>query len=615
MSGVYVKKVFSKTLKGGVDATLGACTLIIGPNGSGKTRVVNAIELALTGRISDWRGRGVSAEAAALKSLGARATNAGEEGEESDGFGARKAPKVDVEIEPIGGGPSLRVTGSGKSAPFPDAILLRDVEDAVAGSANTLRKFLVKHAVGIITREDVLARLPLQHRAAYTDAVGTLGGPDLDEASDAGASDGELDLLVAVIKYSEKRARTAAADVKACSNAINNAPAAPAPSAEEVQGASARARDAQTALEKRIAAQAGAHATAQAAARTSAAHAQAHAARVNKRRELSARITALVEAHPAFAGLAPPMGAAAPVPFSSTFDRNLASLRQHVADNATKCLVCGTAKTHEELATRLALVEAKIAEREFHLLSAQLRELNELFKAGDAAGAAPVASSGVSQEEIDTARRLLTEAQAGQRALDVRALAWEGIEKARARAGECEKLQGQFEALAKASGEVVKALFAAGRSKFVARVQAAMPVGFTFGLELSETRLDFGLVDAQGELRTALSGAEWVRVMGAIALAIADSGIAGGASSPKILIPPDRSLDAASLTGLMEAWREFPARAGVQVIITSANAPSKFVEGWTVIKTGELPRGAEEAREVPRAISPARKTPTVLEEV
>jgi len=45
------------TVKGKVEANLGPKTIIVGPNGSGKTRIQNTLELALLGYATDVVGR------------------------------------------------------------------------------------------------------------------------------------------------------------------------------------------------------------------------------------------------------------------------------------------------------------------------------------------------------------------------------------------------------------------------------------------------------------------------------------------------------------------------------------------------------------------------------
>lgn len=588
---IHVSKVKSKTLKGGFTAALGPATFIVGRNGSGKSRIVNALEYALTGSVSDIRGRALVADAN-VKLLGeAVADAAGDEAlsEKNRALAAadagavkRKAPKVDLEL--LQGEETLKITGEGKSAPFPNAMLLRDVEAAVAGSPATLRKFLVKHAVGVLSREDILARLPAAQRPAYTDASATSDYA----ASDEGEPSDELAVLLGTIEYSAKRARGAAADGKAALALANAAQGVP-PIEADLARAQGTILDATAALEKAASAQAGA---------------TARAERKLKIRELHVHIEEILKKHPELQDQPTPVGAAAPAPFTEAFTRNLASLRQHAADGACKCLVCGSAAEPGHFVGRLTKVESIIAGREYQLLAAQKRALEELF-------GGPVADGAIGAEALPTARKLLAEAQATDVELQGRVKAWAQIDAARARAAECEVSGKRYSDLADACQDVLKKLLEAGRGRFVARVQEGLPPSDRFEMELSETRIDFGLVK-EGQLQSALSGAEWVRVLGAMALACA--GGEASSAGPRILVTPDRAWDSETLGLVLEAWRGFPAKTGIQVIVTSTidPFPVSALDGWTVVRTSDLPAGAAAA--APRAkIDPA--TAAALEEL
>ena len=54
----HITKITSNVKKG-VDIELGPKTLIVGPNGSGKTSTINSIELALCQQVTDLIGREV----------------------------------------------------------------------------------------------------------------------------------------------------------------------------------------------------------------------------------------------------------------------------------------------------------------------------------------------------------------------------------------------------------------------------------------------------------------------------------------------------------------------------------------------------------------------------
>lgn len=590
---IFAKAVRSKTLKGGVDAVLGPCTLLLGPNGSGKSRVVNAVEYGFTGKVSDIRGRALAAEAVALKSLGVTIVEKGDELDEvDDAPRGRKMPKVSIDLAQLDGNsketPGIRIEGEGKSAPFPNAMLLRDVEDAVAGSAATLRKFLVRHAVGELQRDDVLARLPAARRTLYADMVVT--GVAVD-----GSGDGELNALIGIIASAQSLARKAAGRAKDCETKIRTAPQCAIPSMAELTAADSAITDAQDALEKRIAAQA-----------TAGAVASARVSRMERRAALHKQREGLLERNPWLKSARPPEhGAAVPPPFTDAFRRNMECLRQLAADDAGKCLVCGAEYGSDpgHFKDRLTKVENIMAEREFHMLTAQLREYDDLHSSGS-----NIADAEAITAEIPTARRILNEARMAKAQLEENARAWQAIDVARAQVKEYEAAETRYKELAEDCSTALKGLFGAGRLRFAEKVQTFLPAGDRFGLDLTETRIDFGLLDDAGDLRTALSGAEWARVMGAMALACAAAGSSDGPASPRILALPDRALDAVTLSNIMEAWRELPRKFGIQVLICAVVAPIREVDGWTVVKTGEL-QGSNGAARAPKA---QREAPTVI---
>ena len=86
---LFVRRVQSNVKKG-VDCELSRLTLLVGPNGSGKTSVQNAIELAACGFASDVEGRAKVKKGDMLAKLGpATATPRSSEIEVSDGRKAK----------------------------------------------------------------------------------------------------------------------------------------------------------------------------------------------------------------------------------------------------------------------------------------------------------------------------------------------------------------------------------------------------------------------------------------------------------------------------------------------------------------------------------------------
>ena len=157
------------------------------------------------------------------------------------------------------------------------------------------------------------------------------------------------------------------------------------------------------------------------------------------------------------------------------------------------------------------------------------------------------------------------------------------------------------------------------------RVQRYLPSGDRFGIELRDGDRDvfrWGLRDEAGQLRSALSGSELVRVRLAMAL-----GLFADADRLVVLVPEERDWSAATLAKTMRAISSEAPDA--YVVITSTTKPrGKTPKGWTIVQADQLPpepaestpvesaEGVEEAPEdessVPDSleVSDAQKTPS-----
>lgn len=122
-----------------------------------------------------------------------------------------------------------------------------------------------------------------------------------------------------------------------------------------------------------------------------------------------------------------------------------------------------------------------------------------------------------------------------------------------------------------------------------------LPNGGRFSIDQSGDKFRVGLLTDTG-LRTALSGAEWNILTLAIGLAIADR----APNKLHVLVPEDRGYDPVTLT----AWMEQIARASTsgQVLLASTVAPLRTVDGWTVVRSGtDRPTPPPESLDEPRA--------------
>ena len=149
---IYVSRVRS-SLKGGVDVGLGRLTVLYGPNGSGKTSVIQAIELASGGYVSDMEGRDQVKRSTALARLFHPDSRMHAEIDLSDGAVAqwemKHGEKVGTFKKPVQSGSSIR---------WP----MQEVSDTLSGEGARVKAWLEQEVVGVITEKDILAVLP-QH--------------------------------------------------------------------------------------------------------------------------------------------------------------------------------------------------------------------------------------------------------------------------------------------------------------------------------------------------------------------------------------------------------------------------------------------------------------------
>ena len=187
---VYARRVISNVKKG-VDVELSRCTLLVGPNGSGKTSVQNALELALCGFASDVEGRDRVKLAHALARLGPGDQPLISKVVLSDGREAswtlkpnKKGGYHDPEHLPPNG---VRVI-------FPVA----DVREVLGGSPETIRTWLMGRVSADVREQDILTRLPDDLQDSYRIVAAKF-------RSMPGWT--EIDVLLAVIEECKKDAR------------------------------------------------------------------------------------------------------------------------------------------------------------------------------------------------------------------------------------------------------------------------------------------------------------------------------------------------------------------------------------------------------------------------
>jgi energy-coupling factor transporter ATP-binding protein EcfA2 len=541
--------------KVGADVEIGPKTLIIGPNGSGKSTIVNAVELALSGRVSDIAGRtdvAREADVMALAPPGDSMLLA------SVTFSDDGVAQYRTEGSTAKAKKATRVTHG--PAEHDEVLPIRTLKDALLGSAATARKFLLGKIAGEVTRDEIAELFPEELRAEWTKQVKTV-------AKTVAAPDA----LLAVIEQAGTAQREAAARAKSAHEAakmIGGGRAAP-PSKKELEAASqARQAASDAALKLAQAADLASWLT-----RTRAQFEEACREAEEASTTLAMRSAELANTdvptppHPAFPAIADVMAAS--------------------IEAGGDCLACGGAKiTKADLAyvrgelgdyetKRLAYqrLEADVRNRKVSTTAAidRVERLEDDLSRGTPAGELPAMT-------LEEARAAAAAADTEYSNMRAAADAWATAKKAESAATAAEAEVEQWKAFKAACESAVGMVLGRAVAAFSRQVQAYLPAGDVFALRLIDGDrevVQFGLLRGE-HLETALSGAEWARVITAMASACTP------ADRFAILIPEERAFDPDTLSQVLTAFGSAPH----QVILCSPIEPTTVPDGWTVVHRG-----------------------------
>jgi hypothetical protein len=254
-----------------------------------------------------------------------------------------------------------------------------------------------------------------------------------------------------------------------------------------------------------------------------------------------------------------------------------------------ECLVCGGSKvTPDDLAfvrDSLKDYDAESVERqnlvqEVWLRDAESQKIIDKVESLEKQRTEQLAHNAKVESEpgadVDALRDALDAAEAALTDLKVVADAWAASRKAEATATQAEADAEKWKTFKAACEGVIGVVLGQALKAFVGKVQSYLPPDDVFDLILTDGDrevVSFGLV-RDGHLNTALSGAEWARVMGAMASACA------GSKSFGVIIPEERAFDPETLTDVMESFQHVPH----QVILASPVPPASIPQGWTVIE-------------------------------
>jgi hypothetical protein len=543
----YVSKV-EASVKGAVVAQLGRKTLILGRNGAGKSQILNSIEVAGSGRASDVAGRATLAKDADLFMLAPPG-----------------ADKVWATAKFSGGGAAEWTLEKGhraKRTGTPIAFPLRDVQDALLGSPETCRKWILQHGAPIDWATQVIPLIPASLR---TRLAGDVGGTLRMSAAER---------LTFALEGSRSRTRESNAAARAA-RAVTPPPQPP-PTDPEISALEGVIKSWQT--------QAG---RAQGMSSLESVRAQLLAARASVE-----TLSAQAQAYEREIG-------ALPAPEGSYEIRNACVLvcEALARAQATECAICGGETKADVFSARAGRGRARIeataaAEKRRGDLAFALRET--------------MSSAAMTRREVGRLEALEREAAAladvektdlpdldqGTAEVRLRALhsvraGWEASRRAEEKALTAERDAVEWEQLADALSKALGQLVEQARRAFEQRVQRYLPRADLFGLELVDGDREVarvGLRRLLGDtmvLHGALSGAEWARVTAALALTTCPE-----SPVPAVICPEERAFDPQTLSEVLEAFSIGVSGMGEeapQIIVTSPVRPDPMPAGWTVI--------------------------------
>lgn len=510
---MFIKRV-TGTIKGGVEASLTEKTLIVGGNGSGKSAIVNAVELALVGGASDIEGRAWVQDAKRLGRLGDSVTVQATLSNDSECSFALKKGKAN------------HSNGMGGSLPY------KDVREALTGSPAKAYRFLLLRSCEALTTDEVQRRLPVDLHALYSSvASGSTPVEGLLEAQDVSA----------------KKARDTAKEAKGAQQAATMTGQGLGPSVLDAEVA-----DAQTTLQQ--------------------AQAWANAKREywEPNKERCARLDQIILQRADLQHRLSRMNASIPQGARQKVEALTKVVTYHLDVSSPTCGVCGggfDAQQARESLRQLAAWQQRIDSDQSAQIEAQIAQLNqEETTLKQILAQSP-------DTELPKPSLTVSEAQKTLNDLLTAKGAHDQFHRLQASVMELEQMAMKWKALATVLDGLVKDFVDAGLVRFMTRVQDFLPTDDIFGMKLTKSDCQLGFI-REGVLTTALSGAEWARLLLALSCACAEGGI-------PVVIPEERMWDRTTLATTMRALTP----AACQIILTSTEKPKgKLPAGWTLVE-------------------------------
>ena len=561
-SKLYLERVRSNVKKS-VDVSLSRLTLLVGPNGSGKTSVQNAMELATSAFASDVEGRVKVRVAHALGRLGPGDSPLWSEVEFSDGSKATwklKPNKKGGFHDPEHDTPQdIKVV-------FPVA----DVREVLGGSPESIRTWLMSRVAADVREADILDRLPEDLHEAYLEASKRARLPDWSE----------IDVLLAVGETAKKEVRSNEAEAKKARQVIDTMTDGMGmePTASELERAEVEV------------------------ARAEQAYGEASRRPVYAPPNLDALRNEAMAAVKVFQKAAETAQLAkAAVPPMHPSEEALIEFRTKMADIAEvtvnvrsqTCMVCDSPLgvtdmglkaqlLRQQNAAGAAAVQASRIHREKEAEATRMQtaavRLVEALQNAERQAAEPPSEP---QVDVQALGDEVVRARSALNDLKLQKRTWNNMRAAKDDVRRLAERSKKFDGLVEATSEVVDELLKVSHKKFEKAVQAYLPASDQFALVLVENKKPVCRMGFRrdGQLHTALSGAEWAR----LTLALGCATYKDDESTVAIFTPEERAFDPVTLREVMVALSNAPG----QVLLQSPSKPAgRIPKGWAVVEMG-----------------------------
>lgn len=551
-----ITSIHSNVKKGISVQKVGKYNLIVGPNGSGKTSLINSIELALGGFVSDLNGKGIVKKSADLISL----SNDGKQLTSTVTFEDGSESSFLLKATSRGAGRPKHSSAISVSFPF------QEVKEGLSGSPDKAKKWIVEHILDNITTQTISDHFPTQLQSLYEQAWVSL--------SSSAKNLTEIDILNKIVENQKDQAKTLRSEIKTLEETKEewSKTLTVKPTREEIQALQAKVDEAVAALTLFNQSQTKQDPISPAQIESALRRAQTLATDLKNVEEKREKLQGLdIQPLSEMETLTYHL-------FSRSNDIIVAS--RHL--NAESCSVCSSYvadSSWDGHSKRLLNANAELEKKkQIHNLWSKLNEdaislRNQSLKAVQEwkrlTEVQHVPFDHDKHSELKEVRE-----QAGNDLMEAMQSisTWEDIGRLETRIKDKQVSLKEINKFTRAAKKVNGDLVQSAIDSVCDKVSAYLG-GDRFSLEITATTLRYGLIRNE-KMITALSGAEQLKVTLAIGAVLAEK----KGEDLRILVPEDRALTPETLKALAEDLSQVDA----QVFLTST-FPVELPPNWTTI--------------------------------